>query len=415
MPEINYYLKSVKPDKKGLIPIIAQISLDYKKYRKTVEKTKKKYWNPRRQRVRPPGSEDDNNRYIEINSFLDNYEVKTRNFFTECLEQEIQINEQVIKSYLAGRKVAKSKPLTFFKAFDAFIASKKLDKAKWTIKGYNTVLAFLKDFQKDMVIDINFQTIDMIFFDDLKKYAFEYRNIKDNYFAKIIAVLKNFLNWSAARKYITDTTYKDKKFSYSEKEIEVIYLTLDELLHLNKFEFEFSRHRKARDLYCFACFTGLRYSDIKQLRHEHIQNNVILKKIQKTQKFDTIPLNDFAIEILKRYKENPVNALPKLSEQKANDYIKEACKIAEIKTPIIKTENRAGKSSESTFPKHKLITMHTGRKTFVTNSLILGMNIKAIKGVTGHKRDSSFEKYLKIAEHYKETEMDNAWNKIGKP
>ena len=412
MPEINYYLKTVNPDKKGLKPIIVQISLDYKKYRKTVDKTKKKHWNPKKQRVRPPGINDDHNRYIEINSFLDNYEVKTRNFFTKCLEQDIQINEQVIKSYLAGKDVVKSKPLQFFEAFDAFIASKKLDRAKWTIKGYNTVLAFLKDFQKDMVIDINFQTIDLVFFDQLKKYAFEYRNIKDNYFAKIIAVLKNFLNWSAARKYITDSTYK--RFTFSEKEIEVIYLTLDELLHLNKFEFEFSRHRKARDLYCFACFTGLRYSDIKQLRHEHIQNNVILKKIQKTQVIETIPLNDFAIEILNRYKDNTVNALPKLSEQKANNYIKEACKIADISTPTIKIENRGGKSKESTFPKHKLITMHTGRKTFVTNSLILGMNIKAIKGVTGHKRDSSFDKYLKIAEDYKKTEMDNTWNKISK-
>ena len=105
---------------------------------------------------------------------------------------------------------------------------------------------------------------------------------------------------------------------------------MDELLHLYNYEFEFSRHRKARDLYCFICFTGLRYSDIRQLKHEHIKDRSILKRIQKTQRIETIPLNDFALEILQRHKELQLNCLPHISQQKANKYIKEACKIAEI-------------------------------------------------------------------------------------
>ena len=50
MPEINFYLKSVQADKKGLVPIIAQINLDYKKYRKAVDKTKKRHWNKNKQK-----------------------------------------------------------------------------------------------------------------------------------------------------------------------------------------------------------------------------------------------------------------------------------------------------------------------------------------------------------------------------
>ena len=165
-------------------------------------------------------------------------------------------------------------------------------------------------------------------------------------------------------------------------------------------------------MYCFSCFTGLRYSDINQLKHEHIKDNIILKKIQKTKQIETIPLNDFAIKILEKNKDLPLNALPHISGQKANKYIKEACKIAEINTPVIKTESRGGKTKELITPKYSLITMHTGRKTFVTNSLILGMNVKAIKGITGHKKDNTFNKYLKIVEDYKKTEMDNTWNRI---
>lgn len=412
MPEINFYLKSVKSDKKGLTPIIAQVNLNYKKYRKIVEKTKKKYWNQKKQRVKPPGIDEEDNRYIEINSFLNDYQSKTRNFFSECLLQEIHINEQVIKGYLAGKQILKKKSPPFFEAFDEFMASKKLDKAKWTIKGYNTILKFIKDFQKEMGIEITFQTIDLIFYDQLKKYAFEYRNVKDNYFAKIIAVLKNFLNWSEARKYITDTSFK--RFTYSEREIEVVYLTLDELFLLFNHDFELSKHSKARDQYCFRCFTGLRYSDMKQLTRDHISGNTIQKRIKKTKQIETIPLNEFALKILEKHKDEPFKLMPILSEQRENEYIKEACKIAKIKTQVITTEYRSGTLITHTNPKYKLITTHTARKTFITNSMVLGMNVKTIMGITGHKKDSSFNKYLKISQNHKQIEMDNTWNKIKK-
>ena len=40
------------------------------------------------------------------------------------------------------------------------------------------------------------------------------------------------------------------------------------------------------------------------------------------------------------------------------------------------------------------------------------MNVKTIKDITGHKKDSTFNKYLKIAEDFKKAEMDNTWNKV---
>jgi hypothetical protein len=42
------------------------------------------------------------------------------------------------------------------------------------------------------------------------------------------------------------------------------------------------------------------------------------------------------------------------------------------------------------------------------------MNVKTIKGITGHKKDSVFNKYLKIAEDFKNVEMENTWNKLNK-
>ena len=119
-------------------------------------------------------------------------------------------------------------------------------------------------------------------------------------------------------------------------------------------------------------------------------------------------------EILEKHKDDPFKLMPILSEQRENEYIKEACKIAKIKTQVITTEYRSGTLITHTNPKYKLITTHTARKTFITNSMVLGMNVKTIMGITGHKKDSSFNKYLKISQNHKQIEMDNTWNKIKK-
>lgn len=44
------------------------------------------------------------------------------------------------------------------------------------------------------------------------------------------------------------------------------YLTMEELAAIIKREFDSSRLEKVRDLYLFACYTGLVYQDIKNLQ-----------------------------------------------------------------------------------------------------------------------------------------------------
>ena len=409
MANIVFYLKSQKPDKKGEVSIIAQISLDYKKYRRSIEKTKKRHWNQKKQRVNPPRQGEPDNRFIAINALLDKYESNAKEFFNDSLKNGIELDGDMISEFLDKGKVSKQKKLTFFEAFDEYLKYKSVDGAPRSITGYNTTKNFLKDFETKMSLKIKFSSINMNFFDELKLYSYGYRNISDNYFAKNISVLKTFLNWAIERNYTESNLHL--KFSVSEKEKEVIYLTVDELLHLFNFDFKSDRLNKARDIYCFGCFTGLRVSDISQLTRDHIVDGQIVKKIQKTQKLETIPINKFAAQILERYSDS-FKALPRLCTQKANKYIKECCEEAGIDSPATIIDYRGGKSIEITKPKYKFITMHTARKTFVTNSLILGMNVKTIKDITGHKKDSTFNKYLKIAEDFKKAEMDNTWNKV---
>jgi len=75
--------------------------------------------------------------------------------------------------------------------------------------------------------------------------------------------------------------------------------------------------------------------------------------------------------------------------------------------------NDSGFSSETTeesLPLHEAITFHTARKTFITNSIMLGVNIKALQDMGAPKKEKDLRKYLKITDAFKSQVMDNTWN-----
>jgi len=284
-------------------------------------------------------------------------------------------------------------------------------KAKNTIKGITTTFKFLEIYCSEKKVRLNFEEISQNFFERFRKYAFDDKKIGDNYFAKIVSSLKAFMSWAHDFNYHSNLAYK--KFKATERETEVIYLTIEELFRLYRFQFTSRKLSHVRDFYCFGCFTGLRFSDLVGLTSAHIQGDYIIKTIQKTQALDSkIPLSLHAKEILAKYEDTVYETLPKISHQKFNDYIKECCRLAGIDTLVMKVRFSGSKRTEVAFPKWQLITSHTARKTFVTNSLILGMKEMVIRNITGHKKEENFRRYVKIADNLKREEMVSTWSKI---
>lgn len=417
MPEVNFYLKSVKPDKNGKVVIIAQISFNYKKKRKNLPiKIKPSWWNKNKQLVYSTKVGDDKKEREEINDFLLDYKDKARIFFKDCLLCNIEVSEDSIYDFFSGKKVKSNKAICFNEAFDQYITLAKFEKSPQTHRSYLTVRRFLDDFQYEKHFKINFDNINLQLFDKLKRYAFQNRKINNNYFAKIVRVFKSFLNWSFDRNYYLGNEHK--KFKAKETDKEIIFLTIEELEKLSKTDFENQSLNTSRDIYCFSCYTALRISDIKQLRKDHIITKVVKEKeylfvnktIQKTNENKLIPLNKYAIEILKRHENLEILALPKLSFQKINESIKKCCKLIGINEPTTISNYSGGKRTETTKPKYELITIHTARKTFITNSMIKGMHTEAIKGVSGHTDDRSFRKYKKITEDFILSQMESTWD-----
>ena len=412
MANIHFYLQSGKINKKGQQPIVMRIT--HQNIRPLFFigfVVNPKYWSQSNEKVKKPKDDEQDNKYISINERISLFRQAADAAINNALRDDIQITEAYLKNNIFNVSGKQRKTnMTFFEVLDEYIESSKAVRANRTIACYGTFKNFLQDFEKDTIYKVDLHAINFKFFDNLRTYALVKRKAKDNYFAKIISNLKAFLTWCQKRGYVKDLTYKD--FKAVEREKDVIYLTLDELLILLNFKFESPKRARARDLFCFMCFTGMRVSDLRNLKKENIKDGQIFKTIVKTHKTEVIPLNQFAQAILAKYEHLEITPLPKLSSQKLNDHIKDCCEEAEINTRVHYVDYSGGKAREHSEPKWKLITNHTARKTFITNSIVLWINTKTIKDITGHKKDSVFNKYVKISEEFKKLEMERTWDNI---
>lgn len=257
------------------------------------------------------------------------------------------------------------------------------------------------------------------------------RNLEEKTVQKQFNNLKWFLNW-AIRKGYCEESYINKyrpKFKVLEKP--VIFLRKEELLHLynykvpasgtmveltnadgNKYEKrvnEAGALEKTKDLFCFCCFTSLRYSDMAKVRRSDIVGDILYVTTQKTNDRLPINLNSFAKEILAKY-ENTVFpgglALPVITNQKMNYYLKDLCELCGFNEPISKTCYRAGQKVEETFPKYELIGTHAGRRTFICFALSNGIPPQVVMKWTGHSDYKAMKPYIDIAEKTKAEAMN---------
>ena len=411
MAAINFYPILNKKNKNGLCPVAAQFTFNrYRIKKATGVKVLEKHWNNDKQRVKPSLKAEPYNNYKEYNSKLDEFQQKAQDIFNYALLNNIELTDKYFNKEWEDKHHKTSQAKDYFAYYDEYIEINKPIRAQRTIMGHTTAYNFLKEFADHAKLRLTLEGFDMEVFERFRSYCFKEKGISDNYFNTHTSKIKAFMSWALERGYHKNHVYQ--KFKAPEKQKEIICLYKEELFTLYNFQFENKRLEKVRDVYCFGCFTGFRFSDLIDLKREHIKGDEIQKVIVKTREFSRIPLNRFALEILEKYRDNPHGVLPKISEQKFNDYIKEACRIAGIDSMVSVTTFSGGKVHHETVPKYKLITSHTARKTFTTNSLILGMNETIVKKITGHKKDENFRRYVRLAEDYVKEASNDAWNKL---
>lgn len=234
--------------------------------------------------------------------------------------------------------------------------------------------------------------------------------------------LKWFIDWAIRKGYCAETAIDTYRPKFKVLAKPVIFLTRPELLKLYHYEIPATpcemtltystgeqyikpvqyagALEKARDLFCFCAFTSLRYSDMAALKRSDIVGDKIIVTTQKTNDRLEIPLNDYSRAILDKYADlqDPRGlALPVISNQKMNDYLKDLCELCDFRDPVTKVFYKGGARVEETHEKWELISTHAARRTFICYALTKGIPPQIVMKFTGHSDYKAMKPYIDIA------------------
>lgn len=300
---------------------------------------------------------------------------------------------------------------------DQYIEEHKNIREKGSLTVYKSLKKHLTNYQNHTRSKVRFDQIDYNFLQGFQSFLVNWEethektkrvsSLNNTTISKQLRTLKTFLSYAKKKGIAINPGHKD--FSVREYKMEVIALTQKELELLLALDLQSNKRLdQVRDVFCFSCVSGFRYSDLEQLHRGHIKDDEIRLTVKKTKRPLVVPLNKFSKAILEKYRELEA-PLPVISNQKFNKYIKELCKLAGINDPIEIIRYKGAQKQSTICRKYEVISAHTGRKTFATLSLEKGIPAETVMKITGHADYKSFQRYVKVTEERKRNEMQKAW------
>lgn len=323
----------------------------------------------------------------------------------------------------AGRKKAikkKEDEADFFRAFDLFVSQMGVnnDWSEATYTKFASIRSHLKGWRSSLSL-VGFSKEDFAAF---VLYLQHTAKLLNTTVAKNVGFLRWFLRWAAANGYYEGKAHEQYRPRFKGLNCkEVIYLEWEELQNFLNFDFSdrFPSYALVRDVFCFCCFTGLRYSDVAKLKRSDLcleaESPYIKVVTKKTTDRLQIELNNYALAILKKYEGVPLPkdlALPVISNAKMNEHLHDAAEAAGIDAPVRIITFRGNVRTEAVVPKHSVLTTHCGRKTFIVNALRLGIPPAVIMEWTGHSDFKAMKPYIKIVDAAKLENMEK-FNELG--
>lgn len=398
---ILFFLKKGKRNKAGEAPIYCRITVNGTRTElSTNERIEVEKWDSSAQKVKGRAESA-----RTINNHLDSIKNKIRMCFNALIERNEEITAEILKNELTGKNTRKYYLVDTFELNNQLMEKEKGSKySDDTIKRYKISIERLKAFIKKEynADDIDMAKLNITF---IRKYDVFLRteySTDHNTAMKYLKHLKKVIHFSMELGYINRDPFFHYKTAY--KEVNRGYLTADELKTIEGKKFRIKRLDQVRDIFVFVCYTGLSYSDLKQLTPASIRKGIdgknwIIYEREKTGVRASIPILQPAQRIIDKYKDDPECVannmlLPVRSNQKLNSYLAEIAELCEI---------------------DKHITMHLGRHTFATTvTLTNGVPIETVQKMLGHKNLSTTQIYSKVVDTKISEDMGKIEEKLGK-
>lgn len=380
--KLLFYLKKSTLKKNGMVSVMGRITINGK----VAQFSTKVDINPGQWDLKYGRVSGKSREAVSINEKLDSIRLRVETCYNKILNSEGIVTAEKLKSISLGMDSGQQTFLKFFEAFNKDF-EKKVDsgtRVLGTLRKYRALLNHLKDFipKKYKTTDIAFHEVNCEFVQDFDYYLRSDLGKDHNTIWMYMIGLVTITKLAIKRKLLPSNPFDEYKNTLKEKDRG--YLLKKELEELIAFQPYKKRYEFLKDLFVFSCFTGLAYSDIKQLEKSHIQdffdgNAWIIKRRKKTVTSSNVMLLDIPRRIIEKYagitRDNRLFAVP------TNETCNRALRMFAKEIPCLKG---------------KKVTFHLARHTFATLFLSEGVPLESISKMMGHKKISTTQIYAKI-------------------
>ena len=338
---------------------------------------------------------------LDFNKRIEEIRYVLQDHYYELQKTHGYVTAEMVKNAYMG---VTAKAESLMPIYDEFLAETKkmigINRSDKTYQKYERCKRRVVEFMKVKYnrTDIPLRELKPKFLTDFAVFLASTYQCKQNTVYKFLQLLRMVII-KAQREGIS---FPDPYLSYrmTQEKVDRGYLSEEEVLSIATKEISIPRLDQVRDVFIFACYTGLAYADIAQLRADNIKKMFdgklwIVTHRQKTKTNVNVPLLPTAEKILRKYEGKFLDGilLPVLSNQKTNAYLKEIADICGIE---------------------KNLTFHLARHTFATTmTLGKGVPIESVSKMLGHTNIQTTQIYARITNEKISHDMENLAKNLG--
>ena len=380
--KVLLYLKRSGLDKSGKAPIMGRITVN-----RTMAQFSSKLsctpelWNPRESRLNGKSKEA-----VEINAKIDKLLLAINSAFDSLLDRKIDFDATAVKEAFQGSVETQ---MTLLRRLDIHIEDMQsrigIDVAKSSMSTYIYTRRYLGEFIKKRfkVEDLAFGQLNEHMAYEFQEYVLKDKGLAVDTARHYLAILKKICRMAFKEGHSEKRYFVNFKLPKENRKAPRA-LSREDFEKIRDLEIPASRvtHNIARDLFLFACYTGVPYADAVSITDDNIytdDNGALWLKYlrKKNEHLGRLKLLPEAIALIEKYRSNERKELfPMIHHPNLRRHMKGLRDLAGIKTDLV---------------------YHMGRHTF--GSLITleaGVPIETISKMLGHTNLTTTQLYAKV-------------------
>ena len=393
-----FYLKRQAPRKDGTVPVMGRITVDGTQTQFSCKITiDPKVWDIKSGRAIGRSAAA-----IEANRMLDNMRVSINKHYREIMDRDNYVTAEKVKNAFLGLEhrcrtllqVFKQHNEDYEKMYEAGM------KAKATLLKYQCVYRHLEEFiyQRYHVRDIALKELTPAFISDFDIFLRTEKNCCTNTVWLYLCPLRTMVSIAISNEWLSRDPFRD--YEVKKEQTTRYFLTKDEIRQLMDGKLKNAKQELYRDLFVFCIFTGLSFSDMRNLSEENIRTYFdehlwISINRQKTGVQSNIRLLDIPKKILEKYRG-----------------LREDGKIFSVPHYMTCLYGIRAVAKRCGITKH--LTWHMSRHTMATEiCLTNGVPIETVSSILGHKNITTTQIYAKITKEKLNQDMENLSTRLG--